>query len=137
MALSEARLEEIREEVRRLAPAPQGYKDIDVWWQAVVNDLLAEHDRLTAEVERLQPLAAVGEAVGRGIEIEPGDHCLRALSITHQREGEMDGAYRVFGYRVSGSGKIDTAGKRSGDGMTLEAALQAAGLMGEGNDANR
>ena len=85
--------------------------------------------KLVAEVERLTPLAEVGEAVGRGIEIEPGDHCLRALSITHQREGAMGGAYRVFGYRVGSSGKIDPAGKRSGDGLTLALAMRAAGLM--------
>ena len=96
--------------------------------------LLAEYDRLAAEVERLTPLAEVGEAVGRGIEIEPGDHCLRALSITHQRDGAMEGAYRVFGYRVGNSGRIDPAGKRSGDGATLAAALRDAGLMGKGEE---
>lgn len=124
--LSEARLAEIRFSSRNVEEGCATYCAV----AGALRDLLAEYDRLAAEVGRLKLLAEVGEAVGRGIEIEPGDHCLRALSITHQREGEMDGAYRVFGYRVSGSGKIDTAGKRSGDGMTLEAALQAAGLMG-------
>jgi hypothetical protein len=103
------------------------------WSRALLKERLDAAEKraevLAAEVGRLKPLAEVGEAVGRGIEIEPGDHCLRALSITHQREGAMGGAYRVFGYRVGNSGRIDPAGKRSGDGATLEAALRAAGLM--------
>ncbi|MEN6305110.1 MAG: hypothetical protein ABFD96_20470, partial [Armatimonadia bacterium] len=60
MAITPERLAEIREAVAS-PPWPYDGDEGNGW--ALCRDLLAEHDRLVGEVERLKPLAAIGSGV--------------------------------------------------------------------------
>ena len=128
--LSEERLVEIRSSYRDLAadcvyncPVSDAYRD-----------LLADRDELTAEVERLREAAVVGEAIERGLAMEDGDRGQQGLSLTRQQEGR-ESTYRVFGYRITGRGYLDTVpARKTVEARTLAAALRAAGLMGKGEE---
>ena len=84
---------------------------------------------ILAEVERLREAAVVGEAIERGLAMEDGDRGEQGLSLTRQQEGR-ESTYRVFGYRITGRGYLDTVpARKTVEARTLAAALRDAGLM--------
>ncbi len=158
MALSEERLEHIRCTLDALDEDVHGICTLrTIWWRDAMADLLSEHDRLAAEVERLRTLdAAMAGAWVHGC----GSGCCPdyACELAAQRDQAQAEAKRLRPLAEIGAavqrlpeGKwlhrrhpgpylgicweaTWVPGELGVVGKTLEEALRAAGLMEEVSD---
>ncbi len=141
MALSEEALTDIREELK-VAGQILGYREVSLRSELygdiadslgamidATDDLLAEHDRLAAEVERLKPLAAIGSGV--------------LAMADYERQGIFYGHRATLSVALYGDDSaveewlVNDCHLLFGRGSTAGEALRAAGLLKEKPNGTR
>jgi hypothetical protein len=88
--------------------------DLDQRREAV-QEMLAEYARLAAEVERLRPLAAIGEAVGRLPPYIGVMHLLPNWCVEGRAEGPLRGYGPTLAAALRDAGLMEVNGRRGSD----------------------